>query len=790
VSLIRLVFRLLLGRRLPITSGSLQVPGLVGRVLIHRDRWGIPLIEADDPRDVPFAVGFCHGQDRAFQLELIKRVARGSLCEVVGPAALAIDRFARRVGFYHSATRQWPLLDADIRESLEAYARGATAGVTLGCPRRPHEFALLGAHPTPWTPIDTLAVTKVLSFTLCANWDVELARLKVLTEDGPEALAALDPTYPAWQPVPLPPGATAGAAVDRLAQDVADLLALVKPGGGSNNWVIAGTRTATGRPILANDPHLDASLPAHWYLAAARSPAGAIAGASFVGGPSFLVGHNGHAAWGLTAGLVDNTDLFLEQVAPDGASVRQGDGHVPCPVREEVIAVKGAPSVTERVLVTPRGPVVGPALRDAPEAISLRAVWLDNLPLRGFFAVHSVRSFAEFRVAFQDWPVASQNLVYADVTGAIGWQLAGRAPRRRKGHGTVPLPGWDTAAGWEDEPVPFEEMPHLENPPSGYIATANTRPQPEGQGPFLGVDWIDGYRLSAIQQGLEGRRDWDVAATLELQTDQKAPAWDELRPLVLTAPAADPDARQALDLLRGWDGEVRADSIPAAVYELFLAELATRVARVKAPKTFSHMLGKGLSPITLYNFFCFRRTGHLVRLLRQQPEGWLASPWPAEVADALASVVRQLRQLRGTDPDRWGWGALRPLVMHHPLSRRPGPMGQALATVFNLGPVPCGGDADTINQAAVLPLAPLAPTDNIASLRAVFDVGAWQNSRFVFPGGQSGNPFSPHYGDLFELWQKGEAVPIAFTADQMHGAAVATLSLCSPSFLPSPPRSR
>jgi penicillin amidase len=768
----RLLFRLLLGRRLPRAEGTLTVPGLRAAVRVRRDRWGVPHIDADNDRDAAFAVGFCHGQDRAFQVETLLRAGRGTLAELFGPDALPIDRLSRRIGFHHSALQQLPVLSAEVRETLDAYGEGVTAGATVGSTRPAHEFALLHARPTPWTAADSLAVVKIISFTLAANWDVELARLLVLRADGPAALAALDPAYPHWHPVTNPPGRAAGPGLGRLAHDLTVFMGAVHSGGGSNNWAVAGARTASGRPVLANDPHLDARLPPHWYLVHVRTPNWAVAGATFLGGPSVLAGHNGRAAWGVTAGMVDNTDLFLEQIGPDGSSVRQGNEYVPYPVREEVIRVKGGEPVVERVLETPRGPVISPALHGSPEALSLRALWLDARPIDGLLRLHRVGSFAEFRAALAQWPASTQNVAYADTAGVVGWQLAGLAPRRRKGWGLIPHPGWDSAFGWEKEPVPFEQMPHLESPECGYVATANNRPVPEGVGPYLGEDWLDGYRVASITRALAERTDWDVASTQRLQMSTQALAWAEVRDAVLAAPDKDTDTRRALELLRPWDGRAAVDSPAAAVYELFLAEMANRVAKAKAPHSYDAMLGRGLSPLTGYNFFCFRRTGHLARLLREKPAGWFARPWPEEVADVLAAAVRQLEAVRGADARNWAWGEVRPLTLHHPFGRWP-----LFARVFNLGPVPCGGDADTIQQASALPLDPLAHTDNIASLRVVIDVGGWENSRFALPGGQSGNPLSPHYDDLYPLWLRGEGVPIAWSEEAVRAATVATLEL-------------
>ncbi len=779
MNLPRLAFRLLLGRRLPTTDGEVRVAGPGAPVEVRRDAWGIPHVEARSDADAWFGLGFCHGQDRAFQLELLLRVQRGTLAELAGADALPLDRLSRRVGFSDAARRQLPLVAPEVRAQLDAYVAGANAGATSGGRRIAHEFALLRLAPTPWTAADVLGMLKLQSFLLSSNWDVELARLKLLAEDGPAALQALNPDVPDWMPAASPPGRAVGAAVDRLAEDLSAFVAATGLGGGSNNWAVRPSRTATGRPLLANDPHLAATLPPHWYLAHLRTPSWSAAGATFVGIPAVTVGHNGHCAWGLTAGLADNTDLFREQVGPGGDSVRDGDRFVPCAVRTESIRVKGGADVVEEVLVAPRGPIIAPA-EGGHEALSLRATWLDPAPVRGLFRLHLVRSFAEFRRELSEWPAGTMNMAYADATGAVGWQFAGTVPRRRRGWGTLPRAGWEPADGWEDEPVPFEEIPHLlcsDSEGNGrrrpdFVATANTQPQPEGVGPFLGVDWMDGYRLATIVERLSARSDWDVGSTLALQTDREARPWREVRDAVLAVPAASGPAALALDLLRNWDGVLSEDSPAAAVYELFLAELMGRAARAKAPRGSAWALGRPTAALMRLNFFGARRTAHLVRLIGEQPEGWFARPWPEEMAGALASAVTLLRRRFGDDPRRWAWGRVRTLTMSHPLGGK-----KVLARVFNLGPVPCGGDTNTVAHALTLPLDPLGGTLNIASLRAVIDVGDWGRSRFVLPGGQSGNPLSPHYADQFPLWQRGEGVPIAWGPEEVRQATRHTLQL-------------
>jgi penicillin amidase len=296
-------------------------------VLVRRDGRGVPSVEASCDEDVWFGLGFCHGQDRAFQLEAYLRAVRGTLAELVGPEGLAVDRLSRRVGFRRAAERQFAALDADLRARLDAYVAGVAAGQGPGSPRRPHELVLLRATPTAWAPADVLGFLKLQSFIMPANWDAELARHRLLRSDGPEALAALDPVGAADAAREAAPGGELG----RLAEDVAALTEAVRLGGGSNAWAVSGERTASGRPILANDPHLPPTVPSPWYLARLRRPTWAAASATLVGGPALPIGFNGRLAWGSTAGLVDNTDLFLEKVGPDGLSVLRA--RPSCPAR-------------------------------------------------------------------------------------------------------------------------------------------------------------------------------------------------------------------------------------------------------------------------------------------------------------------------------------------------------------------------------------------------------------------------------------------------------------------------
>ena len=751
---------LALGRRLPRTRGELRVEGLRSDITVRRDRWGIPHIDASSDADAWFGLGFCHGQDRGFQLELLARAGRGTLSELLGEATLPLDRLSRTLGFHRVARAQLPELDSDMRDALDAYVAGVNAAITSG--PRPHELALLRARATRWAAEDVLAFLGLQSLALSGNWDSELGRLQLLLADGPDALAAAAPAYPAWLPTHVPVRGLAGATLDRLAGDVARLRDMVGGAGASNAWALGPERTLTGAPILANDPHLGPAVPAPWYLARLRTPDWQVAGASFVGGPAFPSGHNGHAAWGITAACTDSADLFWEELDLVAGTARGPQGPEPIERIVERIAVRGGADVVEEVAVTARGPVMTPLL-DLDVALSLRATWLEAVPVRGFLDVHRARDFEAFRRSFAAWPGPGLNVVYADADGHIGWQLVGTLPRRRGGNGTLPLPAWDPEAGWEADHLPFDDLPSVCDPEGGFVVSANHAARADDPAaPFLGADWLDGYRAARLVEAIGQRSAWDVSATMALQADRVSMPWRDLRPAILASSdraLADADARLALELLEAWDGVVGPASAAATVYELLVSELAATLARRLAPTAWRAALGGGVGPalprtalgaVTVSRVAEATRTGALGQ---------------AEIVTTLASASRTLRERFGTLGDRWAWGRARPLRLRHPLGvRRP------LDAMLNLGPAAIGGDANTVAQGGVNPLRPLADSGAIANHRTVIDLADPDRSRYVVAGGQSGNPLSPHYADQFALWRREEGIPIAWSPASVRAA--------------------
>ncbi|HEU4577184.1 MAG TPA: penicillin acylase family protein [Polyangiaceae bacterium] len=771
------LFRLLLGARLPRWSGQLRVAARQPLTL-RRDGHGVAYIDARNPADAWFGLGFGHGQDRAGQLELLGRTVRGTLSELAGPETLSIDRAVRLIGIRRAAEAQLEHFDADLREQIAAYVAGLNAALASG--PRSHEHALLRIDPTPWQPADVIGLGLLTCCLLPSNWDVEAARLNLLERDGEAAVRALDPTYPAQLPLTSPPGAASGPFLsDYLLRDLQALRELLGTSGGSNAWALAGSKTATGRPLLANDPHLPAALPNLGYLARVKCPEFGVAGVSLVGLPVFLTGHNGHAAWGATSAAVDNVDLFLEELSADGEQVREGDRFVPCSAHTEWIPIRGRAPEALRVRHTARGPIVASAaereaalfhplpLLGRANALSMAATWLAARPTRAALGFHLLRSFEDFRACCAPSTACCYSLVYADPE-SVGWLLACEVPRRKSGHGSLPLPGWSPQVGWQEPPALSSELPWLQNPESGFVCCANNQPVADGESAvFLGHDFLDGYRQARITERLSAERDWSVASTSQLQIDVLSIAFRELRSTLLELPALDADGARALELLRGWNGELSGDSSGASVYALFLGELCQRICRVKAPASWSIAAGGGvtrLSPGTCWNA---RRASFVARLIVEQPQGYFAS-WPQEMAEVLSATVRWLRRDFGADERRWAWGEIRPLPLRHLLGQHP-----VLGPIFNRGPLPGYGDGTTVNQAGFEFWQPLRHSTVSAHVRSVMDVGNWSASRFVLLGGQSGNPCSPHYDDLVPLWQRGEGVPIhwedsAITAHAVH----------------------
>ncbi|MEI7772846.1 MAG: penicillin acylase family protein, partial [Chloroflexales bacterium] len=534
-----------LRRPLPRVSGSAPLRGLSANAEVRRDRWGVPHIYADTNADLFAALGYVHAQDRLWQMELNRRTGLGCLAEIFGPVALSSDTYIRTLGFARVVRREVGLLDDHTRAILTAYVRGVNACVAALGSRLPLEFSILGITPRPWDLADILVWPKMMSLSLSANWTSELLNARAVAALGVERAAAIAPRYPDDAPITVPAGVTydpaLGAAALRMMADAAPFTGA--PGGpqGSNAWVVGGSRSVSGRPLLADDPHLNLGLPGIWYLAHLEGGDYHATGGTFPGTCGVVIGHNRRVAWGVTNGMVDNQDLYIERFDPaDPLRYRwRGEWLRAETVREEIV-VKGqaAPSVVD-VRVTRHGPVIDPIISPEPgplarpvdvaesyrEGLALRWTALEPAPdiARAILGLNSAGSWAEFRAALIDWDVAPQNFVYADVDGHIGYVLAGKLPVRTGSDGQLPVPGWDGAHEWRGC-IPPEALPSAYDPPGGMLVTANNRPA-NSDYPFhdaLKGEWLNPYRAARISEMIIAEERHDPRSFARIHHDERS----------------------------------------------------------------------------------------------------------------------------------------------------------------------------------------------------------------------------------------------------------------------------
>ncbi len=747
-------------RPFPVVQGQRRVPGVRASVEIIRDRWGIPHVFAQNIPDLLFAQGYVHAQDRLWHMEFNRRIASGRLSEIFGDVTLKEDRFLRTVGLRRSAERDLAQLDDENRGALEAYAAGVNAFIAQNRRRLPVEFTVLRFAPEPWTPVDTLAFAKLMAWVLGGNWESEILRAHILSRFGTAAAHLLLPRYPGNHPVVLQP-AVSNAFRSRAILNLLDV-APRATGIGSNNWVLSGTRTSTGRPILANDPHLEAQMPSIWYeMHLSGGGYGAI-GSTFPGTPGVIVGHNADIAWGVTNAGPDVMDLYVERFdAADPTRYEYRGGWERAQTVREEIRVKGRDEpVVETVRITRHGPIINNVEEGLNAFVALRWTGLDTSTVAAsVLHIGRARNWNEFRAALRLWTIPAQNFVYADRKGNIGYQLPGRIPIRAKGRGTVPVPGWTGEHEWIGE-IPFDDLPSMLNPSRGYVVTANNRIVPEGYPRFISSEWDPGYRARRIK-ALLAASGIDLEHVKKVQMDLTSlPGQVLVGALRGVSVTGELEAGLLRELLV-WDGVLRPNSRAAAIYEVLRVTLLEEI--------FAPVLGEDL-------FERYRRHAQFwqVALLRilQDPTSpwWGAKGRNALLTKALTKTGRTLTEKLGPDQTNWQWGRLHVMEFTHPIGRVPG-----LGWIFNATSPPTGGDAFTVNNGGFN--AANFRQVVVASYRQIIDVGDWDRSISIHTTGQSGLPFHKHYRDFVPLWASGRYHPMLFTRARIEQEAAGTLTL-------------
>jgi penicillin amidase len=759
---------------LPQTEGTIRVPGLNGEVRIERDVAGIPSIKAASLDEALFGLGFAHAQDRLWQLETHKRIGAGRLAEAFGPAALENDKFLRALGVRRAAVAQWAGLSAPARQSVLAYTAGINAFLSDAMKARPPEFLMLGLPAESWAPEDTMAWAIMMAWDLGGNWSTELLRMRLALKMPVERVNELIPPYAGDAPLATVDYATryrelkVDATLGARALDAAPESGV--EGVGSNNWVVDGSHSESGAPLLANDPHLRLSAPALWYFARIEVPGLKVAGATIPGLPMVVLGQNEHVAWGFTNTGPDVQDLYIERINPDDRGQYQTpDGWARFETYRELIKVRGGADVSMTLRATRHGPVIsdagitddltGPAGK-AAHALAMRWTALDADPgtLETGLALSQARSVQEFIAASARHVAPMQNMVVADRAGHIGMVAAGRVPLRKPENdlkGQAPAPGWDARYDWAGFLVPTH-TPRETDPPRGWIATANQRIHGPDYPHYITNEWAVPYRMQRIEQLLAQKPKHSLASLRELQADEVSIPTPRLLPYLKKARSNHALAAQAQQQLAAFESRMAADRAAPLIFWAWVRQLTMAV--------FADDIGMPLYEKTLGGR-TFRNA--LEAVIERNDAGWcddrataVAETCEQQIDAALTRALDELQGLQGSDVSQWQWGrAHQARSDHRPFSTVP-----LLARWFELR-TPTGGDTYTVNVSRVnlrahKPTGERYLNEHGPSLRALYDLGNPTNSRFMHSTGQSGNVFSPHYDSFVEAWRKVEYVPL------------------------------
>ncbi len=813
-------------RSMPQTEGSITLQGLDGEVVVIRDDHGIPQIYADSADDLFFAQGFVQAQDRFFEMDVRRHLTAGRLSELFGAAALDTDTFVRTMGWRRVAEQELPLLRPQTRSYLQHFSQGVNAyladrrGAELSL-----EYAVLGLNrvdsaPEPWTPLDSLAWLKAMAWNLGSNMDEEITRSLLSTELTRQEIATLYPPYPFDQNMPT---VNQGAVVDgvfeqdatrsgtrmpnrpgylsggqealiraqRASDGVSELLG--QGGGlGSNAWAVSGEHTESGAPLLANDPHLGPSMPSVWYQMGlhcndvSRDCPFDVSGFTFAGFPGVVIGHNARIAWGFANLYPDVQDLYLEKVSED--SVLYDGRQVALQTREETFSIAGEDEpVTITVRESRHGPLISdvsddiaavggdapvPAAsppRDEGYAVALQ--WTALTPGRtadSLFAINSASNFDDFREAVRDFQAPSQNLVYADVDGHIGYQAPGTIPIRRSGHGDVPVPGWDPAYGWAPDPIPFDALPSVLDPEDGYVVSANQPVTDRGYPYYLGSSFDYGYRAQRIRNLLEGSDKLTPDDMTRIQLDDYSSLARQVTPILQTIEIEDDYYRAGRRVLSGWDFRMDADSAGAAYFNVVWSKLLEL--------TFSDQLPADTRPDGGSRWWAVMLT-----MLDEPGNEFWDDVETADVVEKRDDILfeaqlqarDELTALLSRNPGDWRWGRLHLLTLRN---QSLGSAGSPVGFLFNRGPYELSGGPAVPNATAWDATEGYEVTV-VPTMRMVVPLDDLDAARWVNVTGASGHANNDNNTDQTELWAAGETLPWVFTRDRVEKAGEDVLTL-------------
>ncbi len=769
---------------LPKIDGSISLSGLGQAVEVVRDRHGIPHIKANSETDAAFAPGFSHAQDRLWQMEMNRRIGAGRLSEILGQATLGGDRFLRMLGLYRHAEATLEHLSPRARKVFAAYAAGVNAFLEDRSGPLPPEFLILGHQPEPWRIADSIVWIKVMALDLGGNWRKELTRLRLAGRVGEAGIN--DFMAPYGEDIPrgvLAATGLDGGLADKILSDkdlariLVDAHLPLGEGAGSNNWVVAGAHSATGKPLLANDPHLGLATPAIWYFAHQNIAGRNVIGAALPGVPSIILGRNDRIAWGFTNTGPDVQDLYFEKLDPtDPNRYLTPDGPATFEIHDEVIKVKDAADVIMQVRRTRHGPVLSDAHRGAaaalPKGYVLALSWTalrdDDLTAQSGMEMAQADNWLDFLAAVRSFHAPQQNVVYGDVEGNIGFISPGRVPiqaKENKVMGTMPQPGWEKKYDWQGL-IPFAELPRSYNPQDGIIATANHKIVDDSYPHHITFDWAAGFRAKRIHGLLRARERHSVDGFRALQADVVSPFALAALPHLLAVKPGSELARQAFEMLGPWQGEMDRDRAEPLIFNAWIWLFAKLITEDELSGIQADVWGRG-GPFVL-------------RVLQERAE-WCDDRRTAGKESCDAMLIRALdlavlwiSERQGGEVNAWRWG------MEHLARSSHRPFGKVdyLRHLFDIT-VPVSGSVYTVNVGDFDIFNPERPfaSKHGPSLRAIYDLDDPDRSLFIHSTGQSGNPLSPHYADMAKTWSEGGYLLMSTRPEDYLVGATGTLRL-------------
>ena len=784
---------------LPELDGSIQISGLSAPVTVTRDTHGVPTVEAATLEDLFFAQGYVTAQDRLWKMDVMRRFAGGELSEILGEETVKLDRPQKILGLRAAARKSLEMAPARDHSYFEAYARGVNAYIGTHGNRLPIEFRILGYAPEPWSAEDSVVIANQMVKDLNYHYFFDaLSREKILAKLGPELTADLyvnrswhdRPPTVIREDVNAPDNIRAPSDSDEDDEDDAPdnsvtegrapgarlISAALDPAvNGSNDWVVSGAHTTTGKPLLSNDMHLGHQMPNLWYEAHLHSGNFDVVGVTLPGMPCVIVGHNQRVAWGFTNVGPTVTDIYIENFNPQGA-YQTPSGWVQPEHRSEVIHVKGKPDVSIDVKITRHGPIITELVPGETRPLALRWTLYDGLRIP-FFDVDAAQNWEEFTKAFSQLDAPGQNVVYADVDGNIGYHATGKVPIRAAGDGSLPVSGADNAHAWISY-IPFDKLPSTYNPPSGIIATANGRIEPDNDPHSISMEWEAPWRTARIYHVLESGRKFSAADMLGLETDVHSDfdlfAAERFVYAVDHAPKPSARAKQAADLMRGWDGRMLASSVAPTITEAALRQLRRLLLEPKlgaAPPERPHdsdselYLEEDKSGVNWKTYTWLERSVWLENVMLHRPKRWLPDRFPNydELLTAAVEAAVSDEQVP-KELSSWRWGASNAVTIQHPV------LGKIPFVKYWSGP-------GTHEQSGSGYTVKAVTRNHGPSERFTANLADLDQSTLNIVTGQAGNFLSPYYLDQWNAWYEGTTFILPFSAQAVEAARSHRLTL-------------